>query len=120
MAGGVDNLKPIAPGEVRNPTGRNQYSYRNDAEKLLDELAKEVRNDKARLSQVLDRLFVDAERGQSYAMRLLIERVLPVTQISEHRFPDGIPSRELPIENPSEYRQRLQQILEGAEDATLN
>ena len=29
---GIRNLKPIRPGEVRNPTGRNQYSARRDFE----------------------------------------------------------------------------------------
>ena len=33
-----ENLSPIQPGEVRNPKGINQYSYRQDFEKTVDAL----------------------------------------------------------------------------------
>jgi hypothetical protein len=33
------NLKPIRRGEVRNPSGRNQYSYRRDFEAAIGQLA---------------------------------------------------------------------------------
>ena len=33
------NLQPIRPGEVRNPKGRNQYSYRRDFEAAIGRLA---------------------------------------------------------------------------------
>lgn len=32
------NLVPVKPGEVRNPTGKNQYTYRRDFERTIDEL----------------------------------------------------------------------------------
>jgi hypothetical protein len=38
--GTPENLKPIQPGEVRNPTGRNQYSYRLDFERTMGRLLK--------------------------------------------------------------------------------
>ena len=36
----LENLDPIKPGEVRNPEGRNQYTYRRDAERRFDLLLK--------------------------------------------------------------------------------
>ena len=40
--GRVQNLKPIQPGAVRNPEGRNQYSYRRDFEATVDALLRSV------------------------------------------------------------------------------
>lgn len=40
--GRVENLKPVQPGEVRNPEGRNQYSYRRDFEATVDSLLRSV------------------------------------------------------------------------------
>ena len=40
--GCVENLKPIQLGEVRNPEGRNQYSYRRDFEATVDALLRSV------------------------------------------------------------------------------
>jgi len=33
---GSENLRPAKPGEIRNPEGRNQYSYRRDFELAID------------------------------------------------------------------------------------
>ena len=33
------NLRPIKRGEVKNPSGRNQYSYRQDFEEAIGRLA---------------------------------------------------------------------------------
>ena len=33
------NLRPIRPGEVRNPEGRNQYTYRRDFQAAIQRLA---------------------------------------------------------------------------------
>lgn len=77
---GRDNLRPpIQPGEVRNPEGRNQYSYRRDAERQFSELlAKEAR--KRPLSeQVINRVIQDAIAGKPHAQRLVLERILPAT-----------------------------------------
>ena len=35
----LENLKPIRRGEVRNPSGRNQYSYRRDFQAAIQRLA---------------------------------------------------------------------------------
>ena len=32
------NLKPFKPGDVGNPEGRNQYTYRRDFERTIDAL----------------------------------------------------------------------------------
>jgi hypothetical protein len=40
--GRVENLKPAKPGEVRNPEGRNQYSYRRDFEATIDAVLRSV------------------------------------------------------------------------------
>ncbi len=36
--GNPENLNPASPSEVRNPEGRNQYSYRRDFEQTIDRL----------------------------------------------------------------------------------
>ncbi len=40
--GRIENLKPAKPGEVLNPEGRNQYSYRRDFEATVDALLRSV------------------------------------------------------------------------------
>ena len=34
------HLRPAKPGEVRNPTGINQHTYRRDFERTIDALLK--------------------------------------------------------------------------------
>ena len=38
MSGNEGNLRAIQPGEARNPTGRNQYTYRREFERSIDRL----------------------------------------------------------------------------------
>ncbi len=33
------NLRPVKPGEVRNPAGKNQYTYRRDFQAAIQRLA---------------------------------------------------------------------------------
>ena len=86
MAGRVENLRPVRPGQVLNPRGANQYSYRSRAHALLEELLLETREDaqETRLRAILDRLVREAERGRPWAIALLLDRVLPKTQGLEH------------------------------------
>ena len=72
MPGGRENLlPPIKPGEVRNPKGINQYTYRADAEKHLDEWC-------ADHGRELVRVIANAARdGKPWAAKLLLDRVLP-------------------------------------------
>jgi hypothetical protein len=72
-----ENLRPpIKPGEVRNPKGNNQYTYRRNFEKWFDEeCAKRGRKGIARL-------FDQFEEGESRAQQLVMERAHPA--VSKH------------------------------------
>jgi hypothetical protein len=75
------NLKPPQPGEVRNPTGRNQYTYRTEAEKNLDEWCKDH-------GREMVRVIADAARaGKPWAAKLILDRVLPAVQKHEVELP---------------------------------
>ena len=65
-------LTPIRRGQVLNPKGHNQYTYRRDAEANLDMWCREHG------SEVIERLVIDAKNGKGYAMRLVLDRILPV------------------------------------------
>ena len=65
-------LTPIRRGQVLNPKGRNQYTYRRDAEANLDKWCREFGD------EVIERLVTDAKQGKGYAMRLVLDRILPV------------------------------------------
>ena len=52
-----ENLQPIQPGEVRNPEGKNQYTYKRDFERTIDcLLAGQVQT-----QNQLEILFVDGQ-----------------------------------------------------------
>ncbi len=79
----AENLLPGAKkGEVRNPKGNNQYTYRREAERNLDKWCK--KNGK----QLVERLLDLAAAGKPWAMKLALERILPVVQEHKHRFPE--------------------------------
>jgi hypothetical protein len=69
-------LTPIRSGQVLNPSGRNQYTYRDEAERSLDKWCKKHGDD------VIERLVTDAKNGKGYAMRLVLDRILP--QVNKH------------------------------------
>ena len=81
-----ENLIPAKPGEVRNPRGINQYTYRAKAEASLAKWCAQHGD------AVIERLVEDAKRGKSYAMRLVLERVLPAVQAHEVRIPGSDPA----------------------------
>jgi hypothetical protein len=87
--GRVENLIPNKPGEVRNPEGRNQYSYRRDAEIQLNQLLREKADGVTRSEQIIDRLLADAEKGKPYALKLVLDRILPAVTQHEHAFPES-------------------------------
>lgn len=71
------NLKPIRPGEVLNPTGKNQFSnLRGRVMLKLDE----------RLDVLVEKLFQLAEEGDVQALRLALGSVL---EIKTHRLLDS-------------------------------
>jgi hypothetical protein len=83
--GGVQNILPhrIKKGEVRNPAGRNQYTYRRDAERMLDAMSKE------HAGEILTELFDNARLGKRWAIQYICDRILPgKTERHEHDLPD--------------------------------
>ena len=73
-----DGLRsPIQPGEVLNPKGINQYTYRRQAEIDLERWCR--KNGRALVEKLLDL----ASAGKPWAMKLALERILPVVQ--EHK-----------------------------------
>ncbi len=80
------NLKPVGPGEVRNPHGHNQHTYRirfeEQIQKLLDEEADGTGKKKRELLASV--LYEKAAKGEAWAMRLVIERLWPAKQEVEH------------------------------------
>jgi len=84
MGVGVNgNLIPAKPGEVRNPKGINQYSYKREAERIFDKLlldaAKRDKRGRCRLEIVLEMAISKAEKGDGVALDQILKRVLPVT-----------------------------------------
>jgi hypothetical protein len=79
--GTPENLTPFKPGDVGNPKGINQYTYRAEAEKALDAMLAEKVRGKTRSELIISRLLLDAKAGKPYALKLVLERILPaVTQ----------------------------------------
>jgi hypothetical protein len=86
-AGGIalneTNLRPpIEHGEVRNPTGANQYTYRRQAERDLEKWCKKHG------TRLVEKLLDLAAAGKPWAMKLALERILPVVQEHKVRFPE--------------------------------
>jgi hypothetical protein len=69
-------LRPIKPGEVRNPKGINQYTYRDDARKHLEAWCK--LHGKAAIEYIAGA----AREGESWAAQLLWKELLP--PVSKH------------------------------------
>jgi len=77
------NLRPWKPGESGNPAGVNQYTYRREAEKDLDEWCKEY-------GREMVRVIADAARaGKPWAAKLMLDRILPAVQKHEVDIPEG-------------------------------
>ena len=90
----AENLKPATKGEVRNPKGINGFTYRDDAERDLAMWCKQYGN------EVIERLVKDAKQGKGYAMKLVLDRILPVVQkvevtgLEPPRSPEFLPTVE--------------------------
>ena len=69
----------FAVGNVSNPSGINQWTRRREVEqlwlRLLDEV--DVERGRSRIETILDRLIAEAEAGRSWAMGMVLDRVLP-------------------------------------------
>jgi hypothetical protein len=85
----LENLKPIKPGEVRNPQGINQYTYRDAAEKHLEEWCVEH-------GREMVRVIADAARaGKPWAAKLILDRVLPAVERHEHAITESAGTSEI-------------------------
>ena len=67
----------IKPGEVRNPKGNNQYTYRRDFEKWFAEECK------IRGRAGIKRLFDQWEKGERHAQQAVMDRAMPAVQKHE-------------------------------------
>lgn len=80
-------LKPAKPGEVRNPKGINQYTYRAEAEAYFAKVLREIDkgSGKRNLEVILDGLveLAKTKRGR-HALDRVLERMLPAIQKHEH------------------------------------
>lgn len=94
------------PGEAANPEGRNQYTYRREALKHLDEWCKEHGRDFVR------ELCELAKKGKPWAAKLILDRVIPVIQKHEHDFSNLNPAK---IETHPERLDQVTEILNEAE-----
>jgi len=66
------NLQPaFRPGSIGNPEGHNQYTYREDCEKVFAGLAVDG------MEAVLQALFLKAAGGSDKHIRLILERAFP-------------------------------------------
>jgi len=75
------NLKPAKPGEVRNPKGLNQFTYRQDAEttfaRLLDRVDPSSRDGQTISQTILENLVMMARGRDRWAIDRVLERILP-------------------------------------------
>ena len=70
-------MAPIAKGEVRNPKGINQWTYRREAEASLEKWCR------SHGAELIEKVCDIALSGRPWAVKLLMERILPVVQ--EHK-----------------------------------
>jgi hypothetical protein len=83
------NLRPCTKGEVRNPEGRNQFTYRAEAEKHLDEWCKLSGRD------LVNKICDEAKAGKPWAAKLMLDRILPAVQRHEVEIPEPAGIEEL-------------------------
>ena len=83
MAGSSNLRPPWKPGDVPNPEGRNQYTYRAEAEKHLNEWCKEYGRELIRV------ICAEAKAKKPWAAKLMLDRILPAVMQHEHALPDA-------------------------------
>lgn len=69
----------VKPGQVLNPTGINQYTYRKDAEATFDRLLRSVaeRGEGTVAEAILADLCEMAQEKNTWAIDRVLERILP-------------------------------------------
>jgi hypothetical protein len=92
--------RPIQPGQVLNPTGKNQFTYRKEWEREIDQaLNSAVEGDRGTTLQALaDKLLSEARKGKPWAMQLVMKRIWPETVKYEHSDMPA-PPQHAPLEN---------------------
>ena len=82
-------LKPCKPGEVRNPNGYNQFTYKRDAEQTFDRLLRSPSEHPGMTvaAAILSDLIVMARERDKWAIDKVLERILPAMQSHEVHFP---------------------------------
>jgi len=75
----------IQIGEVRNPRGLNQYTYRRDAEQTFARILQSARGDKRKgtvSEEILEIIMTMAQNKDRWALERVLERILP--KIEKH------------------------------------
>jgi len=90
---GTNPPNPIQLGEVRNPLGRNQYTYRDDAKRKFSELCK------ANADGFLEGVFQLAKDGESWAAKMVWEEIMPAVKavdvnLNDNRDPVAVPTTD--------------------------
>ena len=91
---GSENLSPIQPGQVLNPEGKNQYSYRKTFEEQIGRILAEERGEDSPVtnSEAIGRKAVElAIAGDKLALKEVLERVWVAVKKIEASGPDGGP-----------------------------
>jgi hypothetical protein len=73
---------PIKPGEVRNPKGVNQYTYRRQAEVDLERWCRKYGR------ELIEKVLDMALAGKPWAVKLMLDRIMPVVQKHEIQLPE--------------------------------
>lgn len=106
MAGGIYNLTPTKPGQVLNPKGINQYTYRDDAKETFSKLCKDHADD------FLKGVFDLAKDGEAWAAKMVWEEIMPAIKKVDLNLNDG---RSDPVLVPS-TDERLTAVAELVKD----
>jgi hypothetical protein len=92
-ANSIANLKPWKPGQSGNPSGTNQWTYRAEVEQLFSEALSVTGEDgRTRAQAIVERLLEDAMAGKPCAMKLALDRILPVVKSVEVEVPGSDPA----------------------------
>jgi hypothetical protein len=93
--------RPIQPGQVLNPTGKNQFTYRKAWEHEIEQALNAAIDDtqrKTTLQALADKLLSEARKGKPWAMQLVMKRVWPETVKHKHKAVSAPPAFS-PLEN---------------------
>jgi len=102
---GLGNLIPPKPGEVRNPKGHNQYTYRRTFEGQIEALLKSKNQCGESNSELIANKAIElAKNGDKIAFGEVLKRLWPATEKHEVTGKDGEPLTNpdpIPLDNLS-------------------